>query len=72
MVEQVLERLKAGGRIVGASGSVENVADIHAALHGRTGNVKVWMVNLARGAFQMERIRFDALNPTFLLSAVKK
>lgn len=72
LVEQVLERLKPGGRIVVNSGSIENVADIHAALHGRTGNVKVWMVNLARGAFQLERIRFDALNPTFLLSAVKK
>lgn len=71
LVEQVLERLKPGGRLVVNSGSIENVADIHAALHRQTGNVKVWMVNLARGAFQMERIRFDALNPTFLLSAVK-
>jgi hypothetical protein len=29
------------------------------------------MLNVARGTYQLERIRFDALNPTFLLSAVK-
>jgi hypothetical protein len=29
------------------------------------------MLNLARGTHQLERIRFDALNPSFLISAVK-
>jgi hypothetical protein len=29
------------------------------------------MVNVARGTYQLERVRFDALNPTFLLSVVK-
>jgi len=71
VVEQVLVRLKPGGRIVVNSGSIENLADIHSALQRAAGDAKVWMINLARGAFQLERIRFDALNPTFLASAVK-
>ena len=29
------------------------------------------MANIARGTFQLERVRFDALNPTFLLAIVK-
>ena len=25
------------------------------------------MINIARGTYQLERVRFEALNPTFLL-----
>ncbi len=34
-------------------------------------DVKVWMINIARGTYQLERVRFEALNPTFLLAVVK-
>ena len=34
-------------------------------------DVKVWMINVARGTYQLERVRFEALNPTFLLAVVK-
>ena len=34
-------------------------------------DVKVWMINIARGTYQLERVRFEALNPTFLLGVVK-
>ncbi len=47
------------------------MADVHATLSGRTRDVKVWMMNIARGTYQLERMRFDALNPTFLLAVVK-
>ncbi len=53
-------------------GSIENLADVHATLHRRAGDVKVWMINVARGTYQLERVRFDALNPTFLLAVVKR
>ena len=33
--------------------------------------VQVWMINIARGTYQLERMRFDALNPSFLIAAVK-
>ena len=29
------------------------------------------MINIARGTYQLERMRFDALNPNFLIAAVK-
>ena len=53
-------------------GSIENLAEVHQVLNARTGDVKVWMINVARGTYQLERVRFDALNPTFLLSVVKR
>lgn len=71
IVEAAYDRLKPGGRLVSNVASIENVGDVHAVLHGRNPDVQVWMINLARGTFQMERIRFDALNPTFLLAVVK-
>ena len=43
------------------TGSIENLADVHATLHRRAGEVRVWMVNIARGTYQLERVRFDAL-----------
>jgi hypothetical protein len=36
------------------------------------GEADVWMVNLARGTLQMDQLRFEALNPTFLLTAVRR
>ncbi len=71
LVEAVFARLRPGGRIVVNVTSVENVALVHAALHRHVPDVKVWMLNVARGTYQLERIRFDALNPTFVLAAVK-
>jgi precorrin-6Y C5,15-methyltransferase (decarboxylating) len=71
IVDLAFNRLRRGGRLVANVGSIENLADIHRGLSGRTAQIRVWMVNLARGTYQLERVRFDALNPTFLLSAVK-
>ena len=70
LIGEAFGRLRSGGRLVANVASVENLADVHATLQ-QHGEVKVWMLNVARGTFQLERIRFDALNPTFLLSVVK-
>lgn len=71
LVELGYERLRPGGRLVATVGSIENVAAVHESLHRLAGDVKVWMINLARGTQQFDRVRFDALNPTFLLAIVK-
>ncbi|HEY1600083.1 MAG TPA: precorrin-6y C5,15-methyltransferase (decarboxylating) subunit CbiE [Pirellulales bacterium] len=71
IVDLAYDRLRPGGRLVANTGSIENLADVHATLHRRAGEVRVWMVNIARGTYQLERVRFDALHPTFLLSVVK-
>jgi precorrin-6Y C5,15-methyltransferase (decarboxylating) len=71
LCDSAYERLRPGGRLVANVGSIENLAEVHAALNRRVPDVKVWMINVARGTYQLERVRFDALNPTFLLAIVK-
>jgi precorrin-6Y C5,15-methyltransferase (decarboxylating) len=72
LAELAYERLKPNGRLVANVASVQNVAEIQAGLRPLAGDVKVWMINVARGTPQMERVRFEALNPGFLLSVIKK
>jgi precorrin-6B C5,15-methyltransferase / cobalt-precorrin-6B C5,C15-methyltransferase len=71
LAEAAFAELKAGGRLVIHVGSIENLGAIRAMLHRVSGNDQVWMINVARGHEQMERMRFESLNPTFLLKAVK-
>lgn len=71
LVEAAYARLRPGGRLVATLGSVDNLAETYQTLHRLCPNVKVWMVNLARGNYQLERVRFESLNPTFILAVVK-
>lgn len=72
LVREACKRLRCGGRIVVTTSSVDGVSNIYEVLREFGANVGVWMVNLARGNFQFERIRFESLNPVFMLAAVKK
>jgi precorrin-6Y C5,15-methyltransferase (decarboxylating) len=72
IVELAYARLKAGGRLVANVASIENFAEGHDTLMRLAGDVRCWMINIARGTHQLDRVRFDALNPCFLLSVVKK
>ncbi len=71
IVTQSLQRLKPGGRIVVNVGSVENVSSVYDALFQAVGEANAWMFNIARGVYQLERLRFESLNPTFLVAAKK-
>jgi precorrin-6Y C5,15-methyltransferase (decarboxylating) len=71
LVEMAWERLRVGGRLVVNVGTVESVAAVREALQRLTDDAGVWMINVARGNYQLERMRFESLNPTFLLAAVK-
>jgi precorrin-6Y C5,15-methyltransferase (decarboxylating) len=71
LVDEAYRRLRPRGRLVANVASIENVGEVHAVMHGHAPDVKVWLINVARGTYQLERIRFEALNPTFLLSVVK-
>ncbi|MEX0670763.1 MAG: precorrin-6y C5,15-methyltransferase (decarboxylating) subunit CbiE [Pirellulales bacterium] len=71
LVEQAWGRLKLGGRLVTACNSIENLAAVHAHLRARSGDAAYWMVNIARGIEQLDRIRFEAINPMFLIAATK-
>ena len=71
VIELAYDRLKVAGRLVANVGSIENLATVHDILHRKAKDVNVWMVNIARGTYQLERIRFESMNPTFLVSVVK-
>ncbi len=71
LVEAAYARLKAGGRLVATMGSIDNVADVHQLLRDRCPDVQVWMMHLARGTYQLDRLRFQSLNPTFVVAVVK-
>jgi len=71
VVELAFERLRPGGRIVVNVATIESLASVHDVLQRLASEAQVWMVNIARGTYQLERMRFDALNPSFLIGAVK-
>jgi precorrin-6Y C5,15-methyltransferase (decarboxylating) len=72
LVEQAFDQLKPGGRLVANVGSIENLADVRKALTKVAGDTKVLMINIARGNDQLDRLRFESLNPTFLIAAVRE
>lgn len=71
LVDQAYQRLRSGGRLVATMGSIDNLAETHRLLHGYSSSVKVWMISMARGNYQLDRIRFQSLNPVFLVAVVK-
>jgi precorrin-6Y C5,15-methyltransferase (decarboxylating) len=71
LVDAAYGRLRPGGRLVATMGSINNLYEIHQMLYRYSHAVKVWMLGFARGNCQMERVRFEAMNPTFLVAVVK-
>jgi precorrin-6Y C5,15-methyltransferase (decarboxylating) len=71
LVEAAWLRLTPGGRLVTACNSIENLAAVHSLLRARSADAAYWMVNIARGYEQLDRIRFEAINPVFLIAATK-
>jgi len=71
IAELAFDRMSPGGRLVANLVSIEALNELREALGKRTSQVQVWMINVARGTDQMQRLRFDALNPTFLIAASK-
>jgi precorrin-6Y C5,15-methyltransferase (decarboxylating) len=71
LVELAYGRLRGGGRLVANVGSIESLSAVHQTLERLAKDTNVWMINVARSTYQLERVRFEALNPTFLLGVVK-
>jgi precorrin-6Y C5,15-methyltransferase (decarboxylating) len=63
--------LRPHGRIVVNVNSIENLAAVTAVLRTVAEDFQVRMINIAQATDQLERVRFEARNPTFLISAVK-
>jgi precorrin-6Y C5,15-methyltransferase (decarboxylating) len=71
LAELAFERLQPGGRLVANHVSIGALEELRLALAKQTTEVQVWMINVARGTDQLERLQFDALNPTFVIAAGK-
>jgi precorrin-6B C5,15-methyltransferase / cobalt-precorrin-6B C5,C15-methyltransferase len=63
--------LRKGGRLVVNVISIDNLAELRHVMGAHSADVRVWMVNIARGTEQLERLTFEPLKPNFLLAAAK-
>ncbi|MCO8124605.1 precorrin-6y C5,15-methyltransferase (decarboxylating) subunit CbiE [Stieleria sp. TO1_6] len=66
LVAGAAERLKAGRLVVNVS-SPDNLVAVQSVLDRAGFRVEVRMINIARGQQQLDRVRFESLNPTFLI-----
>lgn len=71
LVETAFGRLKPGGRLVVTVSTIDNVAAVRDLLERIATEIGVWLVQISRGTYQMERMAFAALNPVFVIRAQK-
>lgn len=72
LIDAAWGRLRSGGRMVVHVSSLGSVSSAEAAIRAQGQTPEVLMINLARSQEQMETLRLESVNPTFLVSAVKK
>jgi precorrin-6B C5,15-methyltransferase / cobalt-precorrin-6B C5,C15-methyltransferase len=66
------DRLAPGGRLAVNVATIDGLAAAHQTLKALAGEVQIWNVAIARGIEQLDRVRFQAVNPTFLLAVTKR
>jgi precorrin-6Y C5,15-methyltransferase (decarboxylating) len=71
VLSAVYDRLASGGRLAVNVATVDGLATALETLKRLAGSVQVWNVAVSRGIEQMDRVRFEAINPTFLLAVSK-
>ncbi len=71
VLEAAWQRLRPAGRLVVHVATVENLGATYAVLRRIAPEVEALLVQVARGVEQLESLRFESLNPTFLLAARK-
>jgi precorrin-6Y C5,15-methyltransferase (decarboxylating) len=63
--------LLSGGNLVVNVATLESLSSTYAVLKELAGSVAVLLINIARGTEQLETLRFEAANPTFLLHVTR-
>jgi precorrin-6Y C5,15-methyltransferase (decarboxylating) len=71
LLEAAYKTLRPGGRLVINVATLETLSSTYLTLKALSGPVQVLLVSLSRGTEQLETIRFEAVNPTFVLSVAK-
>jgi len=72
IVQLAIERLRPRGRLVANVSSIENLAAVHEVVQHGLGDASVRMISIAHATDQLERVVFEARNPTFLISGVRR
>lgn len=72
LLESAYQSLRPGGRMVVNVASLESLNAVYSTLKALASPVQALLVNLSRGTEQMETLRFEAINPTFLFTVTKK
>jgi precorrin-6Y C5,15-methyltransferase (decarboxylating) len=71
LLEAAWKALRPGGWLTVNVATLESLGAAYAALKGLTAHVQALLVNVARGVGQLETLRFEAVNPSFLLTVGK-
>jgi precorrin-6Y C5,15-methyltransferase (decarboxylating) len=71
LCEASYQRLRKGGRLVVNTTSLDHLAALRQAFSQHSADIRVWMINLARGTDQLDRLTFEPLKPSFLLAVTK-
>lgn len=71
LLEAAYAALRPGGRMVVNVASLEALNAVYETLKKLSESVQALLVNLSRGTEQMETLRFEAVNPTFLFTVAK-
>jgi precorrin-6B C5,15-methyltransferase / cobalt-precorrin-6B C5,C15-methyltransferase len=71
LLEAAWKALRPGGWMTVNVATLESLGATYAALKELTAGVQVLLVNVARGVGQLETLRFEAVNPSFLLTVGK-
>jgi precorrin-6Y C5,15-methyltransferase (decarboxylating) len=71
LLEAAHAALRPGGHLVVNVATLEALGATYATLKRLAGSVQVTLVNVARGVEQLETLRFEAVNPTFLLGVAR-
>lgn len=72
LLEAAFKALRPGGRMVVNVASLESLNTTYSVLKRLASPVEALLVNIARGNEQLETLRFEAVNPTFLLAVSKQ
>jgi len=71
LLEASYGALRPAGRLVVNVGTIEMLSAVYAVMKTLAPPVQVHLVNVARGVEQMDALRFESVNPTFLLTVRK-
>jgi precorrin-6Y C5,15-methyltransferase (decarboxylating) len=71
LTEAAYARLRRGGRLVVNTTSIDHLSELRQLLGKHSPHIHIWMINLARGTDQLDRLTFEPLKPSFLLAVTK-